>query len=126
MKEAELLASPPAAVAGTGKLLLAAGGALTAEGAGPRCRPLCLLVSLGLRDLALADSLSIAAGFGPLSASARRPGPQPALSRPHLPLGQWGDEMFVRAPYRLFHDRCLWLAMVMFWGIFLCRTPLLR
>ena len=32
---------------------------------------------------------------------------------------QWAYEMFVRTPYRLFHDRCLWLAMVMFWGIFI-------
>jgi uncharacterized membrane protein SpoIIM required for sporulation len=32
---------------------------------------------------------------------------------------QWGQEMFVDLPQRMCRDRCLWLAFVLFWGIFL-------
>jgi uncharacterized membrane protein SpoIIM required for sporulation len=31
----------------------------------------------------------------------------------------WGEEFFVDIPRRLFADRMMWLAMVIFWGVFL-------
>jgi uncharacterized membrane protein SpoIIM required for sporulation len=31
---------------------------------------------------------------------------------------QWGDEAFGKLPARLLYDRALWLAMVVFWGVF--------
>ncbi len=34
-------------------------------------------------------------------------------------VSQWWQELFLRLPRRLCHDRCLWLAMALFWGVFL-------
>ena len=31
---------------------------------------------------------------------------------------EWGQEMFFALPHRLLRDRALWLAFVVFWGVF--------
>lgn len=75
-------------------------------------------------DLALADAYQLpAATVQYLHRLVGRAHNQLYRAR-NFDVGTWGQVLFVDVPRRIFHDRCVQLAFVLFWGVFILSAVL--